>query len=274
MKRCEKQTNHTNGEVIWVTGASSGIGRDLCLLLAHQGHMVIASARNREALDWMAIESEHTSGIIVALPFDIKQDEELADVREKLELITGHLDRVILNAGRCEYLQFPEPDWNMMRRVMDVNFHGTVNCLQLALPMLRRSSGRGHIIGIVSQVVGAPFAKAEAYGASKAALHYLLDSLRIDLARENMDVTVVNPGFVETPMTAQNDFDMPFLMDSYSAARRILKHALNRPYRYTFPKRLSWLLKMSRVCPGLWRRMVMPACEADKVNHKRKDARI
>ena len=154
-------------------------------------------------------------------------------------------------------VDFPEPDWPAIRRVMEVNYFGTVNCLETALPLLRESKNeRPHIVVVASQVTNAPFPKAEAYGASKAALQYFCSSLRIDLAPENIDVTVVNPGFVDTPLTRQNDFDMPFLMDVDEATRRIIGNLGSRPRNYSFPKRLRALLFLSRLMPRIWQKMV------------------
>ncbi len=116
-----------------------------------------------------------------------------------------------MNAGSCEYLDFPDPDWSAVRRVMEVNFFGTVNCVEFVLPLLRAGHGRRpHLVVVASQVTAAPFPRAEAYGASKAALQYFCDSLRLDLAHEQIDVSVINPGFVDTPLTRKNDFEMPF----------------------------------------------------------------
>lgn len=246
-------------EVIWITGASSGIGRELCLQLVAQGHQVIASGRNKQALAKLAAQSER----VMPLVFDIADESSVASAAEKLAELTSRLDRVIINAGSCEYLQFPVPDWSAVNRVMAVNFTGAVECIRIALPLLQRSSGRGHIVGIVSQVVSAPFAQAEAYGASKAALSYFLDSLRIDLA-DSLDVTSVFPGFVKTPLTDKNHFAMPFILPVDEAAGRIVESLASRPTHFTFPKRLHWLLKFSKLCPGLWQKMVAASSD-DKV---------
>ena len=238
---------------IWVTGATSGLGKGLALALAAQGHHVIATARNRMGL----VGLEATSENIATLDYDISDESNIDSLTKRLGEISPQLDRIILNAGSCEYLDFPEPDWSATRRMMDVNFFGTLNCLRAALPLLRKSaSQRPHIVTIASQVSAAPFPRAEAYGASKAALQYFFDSLRIDLAAENIDVTVVNPGFVDTPLTRQNDFDMPFLMDVEEASRRILGKIESRPRSYSFPTRLSALLKLSKIMPTLWQKMV------------------
>ena len=240
-------------KIVWVTGASSGLGRSMALQLARQGTRVIASARNRQALEALAGESTG----IEPLACDITDATQLAELGERIGAITPRLDRAILNAGNCEYLDFPDPDWGAIRRVMEVNFHGTVNCVELALPLLRASEmARPHLVMVASQVTAAPFPRAEAYGASKAALQYFSDSLRIDLAAEHIDVSVVNPGFVDTPLTRKNDFDMPFLMDVDDAARRILSRLDSRPRHYSFPKRLSALLLLSKLAPSLWQKMV------------------
>lgn len=241
------------GEIIWITGASSGLGIGLARQLAARGAQVIASGRNEDALSRL----RQSDGRIAILPFDVSDDAGLDAVGHRLERLTSRLDRVILNAGRCEYLDFPEPDWSAVRRVMDVNFHGTVNCLRLALPLLRASrEGRPQVVAIASQVTAAPFPRAEAYGASKAALQYFCDSLRIDLAADGIDVTVVDPGFIDTPMTRANDFPMPFLQDADSAARQIVERLDRRPARIRFPRRLAFALSLSRLWPALWRKLV------------------
>ena len=239
--------------MIWVTGASSGLGRSMALALAAQGHQVIASARNEESL----LSLEKLSESIIPLPCDITDENSLKSAQAKICSYFKGLDQVIFNAGNCEYLEFPDPDWPAIRRVMEVNYFGTINCLQIALPLLRQSTvARPHIVVVASQVTNAPFAKAEAYGASKAALQYFFNSLRIDLAPENIDVSVVNPGFVDTPLTRKNDFDMPFLMDVDDAAQRIIKQIASRPRSYSFTKRLQALLLISRLMPGTWQKMV------------------
>jgi|TARA_B110000014_G_scaffold258098_1_gene243701 short-subunit dehydrogenase len=240
-----------NRTVVWLTGASSGIGHELCLQLIAQGHRVIASGRNQQALAKLAAHSDR----VIPLAFDIADPDAVEQAGHKLAELTSHLDQVIINAGSCEYLKFPEPDWSANDRVMAINYSGAVNCIRIALPLLRKASGRGHIVGVISQVVFAPFAQAEAYGASKAALSYFLDSLRIDLAG-SLDVTSVFPGFVKTPLTDRNHFSMPFIVSAEDAAKRILANIEKRPRRFVFPKRLHWLLKLSKVCPNLWQKIV------------------
>jgi NAD(P)-dependent dehydrogenase (short-subunit alcohol dehydrogenase family) len=249
-------------KVVWVTGASSGLGRSIALQLANSGALVIASARNLQALQELAVEHDN----IRPLACDITDAAGFAVLGERITAISPYIDQAILNAGNCEYLDFPNPDWSAVRRVMDVNFFGSVNCVEFALPLLRASGRkRPHLVVVASQVTAAPFPRAEAYGASKAALQYFCDSLRIDLAPEKIDVSVVNPGFVDTPLTRRNDFEMPFLMDADAAARRIVAKLESRPRRYDFPRRLALLLGLSRLAPALWQRAV---AAREKTNNK------
>ncbi len=244
--------------ITWITGASSGIGRALARQMAARGCRVVASARNQGELDRLAEEEAN----ITALTCDITDKQSLQEAMRELAEISPHLDQVVLNAGTCEYLDFPDPDWDAVRRVMEINFFGTVNCIEAALPLLRkRPGGGGHIVAVASQVTAAPFSRAEAYGASKAAMQYFFESLRIDLAGEGIDVSVVNPGFVDTPLTRKNDFPMPFLMDVDEAAKRIVGNLESRPRSYSFPLRLSALLSLSKLMPRWWQKMVAPKNE-------------
>ncbi len=246
-----------NGEeVIWVTGASTGIGRALVIELASRGHKVLVSARNKTLLHTLAKNNKN----IVPIVFDVTQESDIDSVRQHIEAVTPYIDRVILNAGTCEYLDTAVPDWMMMQRVMAVNYFGSINSLAVAMPLLKAlpEGRRGHIVGIVSLAVMLPFPRAEAYGASKAAMHYFLDSLRLDLAYESIDVTVVNPGFVATPLTDKNDFPMPFLVSAGVAAQRIATAISRRPRQYDFPRRLKWSLKLLGLFPGIWDALIAP----------------
>lgn len=196
---------------------------------------------------------------IVPLVFDVTDASAREAVRQQIRAVAPALHRVVLNAGNCEYLDITQPDWSMMRRVMDVNFLGAVNTLAIAMELLQcRPDSRGHIIGVSSQTTFAAFPRAEAYGASKAALTYWLNSLRVDLEKHNIDVTVVNPGFVKTPLTDKNDFAMPFIISAKQAAERILPALLQRRRQLDFPGRLKWLLRVLTAVPGVWYRWVAP----------------
>lgn len=234
-------------EVVWVTGASSGIGREMVVQLNRMGYRIIASGRNRQALELLASQF---SGVDI-LDFDVADDASVPAVQRELLKFTDHIDKVILNAGNCEYLDFQEPRWEMIKEITAVNFYGMVNCVEAALPLLKKAQSP-QIVGICSQATQAPFPRAEAYGASKAAARYFLESLRMDLKPFNIDVTVILPGFVDTPLTQKNDFQMPFLMPADQAVKRILTAVFKRKLFYAFPRRLSFLLWLARHIPKLW----------------------
>lgn len=239
------------GEVIWITGASSGLGAALAQQLAQQGNRVILSARDADKLQEIA----RTLPGSAVLPFDIGATDQVDSTRLQLTALTERIDRVILNAGTCEYLDIDTPDWQMMPRLMATNYAGLINSLAAAFDLLKRAA-RPHIVGIGSLAIRAPFPRAEAYGASKAAVGYFLEALRIDVARFNIDVTHVLPGFIDTPLTRRNDFPMPFILSAEKAAARIIAALEQRPYEYAFPRRLSAVLWLARRCPRLWQRLL------------------
>lgn len=248
-------TDTIKGKNIWITGAGSGIGKQLALSLAAAGNRVVISGRSQDKLENVWLSNRQNISTMVC---DVSNDLAVEQAREQLQRELGHIDIAIFNAGHCEYIENGEVQTALFRRVYDVNVFGVVNSLAIALPLLRRPGASGtertQIIGIasLSAVVGLP--RAEAYGSSKAALNYMLESLRLAVAKDGIDVTVVNPGFVKTPMTDVNDFPMPFLMDAESAAQRIVKGIANRELKVQFPRRLHFFLALAARFPTLWYR--------------------
>jgi short-subunit dehydrogenase len=238
---------------IWVTGASSGLGRSLSLVLAGLGHTVVVSARDNDKLN----ELSDLYPNIIPFPCDITDEKQMNSAVDDLAAISPVFDQIYLNAGNCEYMDFPDPDWDIPARAMEVNYFGSIRCLKAVWPLLEKAPGyRPHIVVIASQVTRAPFPRAEAYGASKAAIQYFFNSLRVDLLQTNIDISIVNPGFVDTPLTQKNDFKMPFLMDVDIAANLIVKRMASRPRTCDFPLRLKLMLSLSAWFPGLWGKMV------------------
>ena len=229
--------------------------------LAEAGNTVVVSARRVEKLEAIAQMSSSMSGSIVPLAYDVTQDEETDNIRAKLTAIAGGLDMVIICAGRCEYVDDAELEIDLFRRVYDVNVFGAVNSARVAIPLLEKaglaSEDKPQIVAIasLSAVTGLP--RAEAYGSSKAAMIYLFNTLRLDLEKR-IDVTVVNPGFVATEMTKQNDFPRPFMMQPPEAARRIIKGVAKRRLTVNFPLRLWLSLKLPSLIPSLWYRWLGP----------------
>lgn len=233
-------------ETIWITGASSGLGAALVEKLAPDNRLII-SGRNKSALEKIANSWQSVD----VLAFDMTDSQSIADISRQMKLLAPHLDRALLNAGTCEYFDITDPDWAMFQRVMDSNYMGTINCLRIALDSLKKSS-HGHIVSVGSQAASAPFTRAQAYGSSKAALHYFMESMRIDLQQYNIDITLVKPGFIDTPLTRKNEFEMPFIMSAEKAAENIVAAMESRPLSYTFPWKLQGLLWMVRQLPRWW----------------------
>lgn len=245
--------NTANSSVrhIWITGAGSGIGRSLALYYAAEGHRVVISGRTPDKLDEVAAEAANLPGTVLPLVFDVTLVDSVESTSERLSDIAGHLDLVILNAGTCEYIKKGYLDPALFKRVLDTNLFGLLNSINAALPLLKQAPQRPHLAGVCSLAAFIGFPRAEAYGASKAAARYLLHSVRTDY-NDLMDVTVINPGFVTTPMTAANDFPMPFEMTADNAAWRIAGALGKRPLEFNFPRRLTAVLRLAQLFKSLW----------------------
>lgn len=250
-------------EVIWITGASSGIGKALCEMYAGLGWQVIASSRNQQQLESVFAQSDR----ICCLACDVADDSSVENVANQIVHLFGYLSHVIVNAGNCEYVDTMPIDTDMFQRLWSVNVMGAVNTVNAALPLLQQSKNcsgiPGHVLAVSSQVIFAPFTRAEMYGASKAAMDYLMQSWRLDLARYEIDVTVVYPGFVDTPLTQKNSFAMPFIQTVEQAAASIHQAIVKRPAKHIFPKRLYACLLLSRIFPKLWQSLMLKGQHAE-----------
>lgn len=233
------------GQRIWITGASSGIGRELALRLAAAGARVFASARDAQALVGLR------EGV-VALPLDVTDRAGLLAAAATIQAQAGGLDVLVINAGNCEYLDVEAFDSAPVERMLAVNFLGAVYTLEAALPLLRAGSGR-YIVGVGSSAAWTGLPRAEAYGASKAALHYFLESLRVDLTAEGFSVSIVAPGFVDTPLTARNDFPMPMRLSVTQAVDSLLAGMARRKPEIDFPPLFTRALRIARLLPAGWR---------------------
>ncbi len=226
---------------IWVTGASTGIGQALARRLLTDGHRVVISARSEDKLEALAREFPEQCR---PLTVDLTDRDAMASVADRLKAITPYLDAVVINAGTCEYIDVKQFDAAPFVPVMNINVIGSANTVELALPFLRQSPNRAQVVGVGSMVTVLPLTRSEAYGASKAAMEYFMHSLRVDLAPEGIDVTLVRPGFVKTPLTDRNDFDMPFLVEADTAADHIARGMAKRQRIIQFPWQLVWTMRL------------------------------
>lgn len=230
----------------WLTGASSGIGAALAQDLLEQGHQVALGGR---CADRLAPLAERFPGQVLLVIGDLDEPGQVAAIAARIAQAWGALDMAILNAGTCEYLEPGHFDSALIERVIRTNLLGVSHCLAAALPLLRRGQ-RPHLVVMGSSVTWLALPRAGAYGASKAAVRYLVESQRIDLVREGIDVTLVSPGFVDTPLTRRNDFPMPQLWSAQRAARHIARRLPQRPLEINFPGIFTLVLRLLGALPA------------------------
>lgn len=229
---------------VWITGASTGIGRELALQLAQAGVRVAASARTAAKLDELALLNPG----ILAVPLDVTDRKAVAAAHARIVSEIGPLDLCILNAGLWDPMSASDYDAARSALSMDVNYGGICNALESVLPpMLARGSGHVALVASVAGYRGLP--KAAAYAPSKAAVISLAEVLKFDLEKRGIAISLINPGFVETPMTAVNDFPMPYMIQASDAAQRILAGLTAKKFEIAFPWQLTGALKALRVLP-------------------------
>lgn len=241
-------------QTFWLTGASSGIGLALCELLLATHNTVIATVRNTQALQ--ALQEKYPEQLN-CIACDLNDEDSIHQLAQTLNQQHQQLDGLILAAGVCEYIDNANIDMALMKRVFDINFFAACKCCEIALPLLRNSTQKPIILGVSSLSTVAAFNRAEAYGASKAALNYFLESLRIDLAPD-IDVCIASPGFIDTPMTKKNDFDMPMMISAEKAAEHLFYALQKRPMHYRFPKVFALILRTLAFSPLIWFKIIAP----------------
>ena len=230
---------------IWITGASSGIGKALALKFANEGWQVAASARREDLLNKIAESNENIS----SFPLDVTSSEKCKDVFEQIKNKLKSIDICFFSTGTWDPKKEKEIDIDQMKKVMNVNFFGTLNCIK-AVEKYFREKNTGHI-SIVSSIAGyRGLPNSTGYGASKAALNNLAESLYFDFGRNNVRVSLVSPGFIKTQMTDKNQFKMPFLKTAEYAANKIYNGLINgSSFEIDFPKELTLILKFLKILP-------------------------
>jgi len=246
--------------IIWITGASSGIGAEVARQYVAAGHTVCLSARNATALENLAADWASQPGAAHVFPLDVTDPEASTGVYADICGSVGVPDLVILNAGTHKENPVAEFDRHAYQRIMNINYMGVVNCMQAVVPAcIERRAGHIAVVSSVAGYRGLP--NASAYGASKAALINMCEALQPELANYDVRLRLINPGFVRTPLTDLNDFHMPFLMEVEDAAQAMIARLEGRHFEITFPRRFTWILKCLRMLPyslylGLTRKLV------------------
>jgi NAD(P)-dependent dehydrogenase (short-subunit alcohol dehydrogenase family) len=233
------------GRWVWILGASSGIGRATASALHACGARVIVSARHADALR----EFVQTHPGCVDLPLDVT---DAAAVRRAADAVLTQAgwapDLILYCAGHYRALRATAFELAEMQRHLAVNYQGVLHLLDAALPMLL-TAGRGHLclVGSVAGWRGLPLSLA--YGPTKAALNNLAESLYLDLSAHGIGVSIVNPGFVDTPLTRQNTFRMPALITPQAAAHRMLQGWARGNFAISFPRRFTVWMRLLRCLP-------------------------
>lgn len=228
----------------WITGASSGIGLELAKRLDGDVAHVAMSARSKKKL----ISSAKAGRTLAPYPLDVTNATAVANAVKQIEKNAGPIDLAILNAGVWYDMRSNEMQLDKIQSALDVNYMGVVNCIGALLPgMLKR--GRGHIAIIASVAGYRGLPRAIAYGPTKAALISLAETMHLELEPHGILVSVVNPGFVDTPMTEGNTFPMPAIIPVEEAATSLLAGLQTGKFEIAFPKGFIFWMKALRRAP-------------------------
>ena len=233
------------GKTVWMVGASTGIGRATASLLHARGAKVIVSARSADALS--AFVQQHPGAVALAL--DVT-DHQAVLAATGTVISMGGLDGMVYCAGHYHEMRAQSLDLPDMLRHLQINYVGALYLLAAVLPHLLGKPEGGGFISLVGSVAGyRGLPKSLAYGPTKAALINLAQTLYLDLHDKPIGVSLINPGFVETPLTAQNTFRMPALISPELAAEEILEGWRLGAFEIDFPKRFTFWMKLLRVLP-------------------------
>jgi len=224
---------------VWITGGGSGIGKALALSFGSDGWDVVISGRDQQRLQKVCELSPQIRSVVC----DIKDEEDVLSAQPKI----GQIDLAVLNAGDYWPGLTYACSQNDHREIFEVNYFGTLNCIQAVLPKMRKNGGRLAIVGSLAGYIGLP--NASAYGPSKAALISLCESLRAELQDSLVTVQLINPGFVKSALTDKNDFTMPNLLSAEQAAIEI-RHGLEGDrFEIAIPRTFVWRMKFLQMMP-------------------------
>jgi short-subunit dehydrogenase len=241
--------NHDwSGKVVFITGASSGIGREISVELAKKGATLGLLARRAEALNEIVGEIEIVGGRALALPADVRDAGAVRSAADELRGSFGRIDVLVANAGIAGTSDAKNLDPRGVAEVININVLGAVNSVAAVLPeMIEQNSGQLVVISSVAAYRGLP--KSAAYCASKAAVSAFFESLRVDLRDTGLDVTIIHPGFIKTPLTAGREAKMPYLMELDDAVQKIIRAIESRKKSYAFPWQLASIVRAAMVMP-------------------------
>ena len=237
-------------KIVMITGASSGIGRGLAVELARRGAKVGLVARRAEVIDEVVREIEAVGSKALALPADVQSEDSMRAAADKLRAEFGPIDVLIANAGIGPTRDAAEISAKEVAGVINVNVIGASNSVAAVIPeMVARGSGHLVVISSLAAYRGLP--RSAAYCASKAAVSAFFESLRLDLEPRGINVTIIHPGFIKTPLTSGRDAQMPFLMELDDAVKKMVRAIEKRRKRYSFPWQLATIVRAGMIMP-IW----------------------
>lgn len=240
-----QRTGRPARKIAWITGASSGIGRALALRLGADGWTVAVSARNGEALAQLAREKP---GTIHAFPLDITDRDFVLATLAEIEQSLGCVDLAVFCAGTYARDYAQGFSSTVLENMVNLNIVGTAHCLEAVMArMISRGAGHIAVTASVTGYVGLP--GGASYGATKAALNVLCEALHPELAAKGVALSVINPGFVDTPLTAKNDFPMPFIISADGAADIIVRGLKTRRFEIIFPWKMALAIRLLHALP-------------------------
>ncbi len=235
-----------NKKTIWITGASTGIGKALAIKFAENGWNVAASARRESLLK----ELNNINENIHSYPLDVTKIDDCKSIAKQIIKKLGQIDICVFGTGMHDPKSEKEFNLEKIRKIMEVNFFGTMNSINSIYDYFSDiKRGQISIISSVAGYRGLP--AAGAYCSSKSALTSFAESLYFDMKRKNVKVSIISPGFIKTPMTDQNDFPMPMLKSAEYAADKIYLGLLKKDgFEIHFPKTFTYLMKIIQILPN------------------------
>jgi short-subunit dehydrogenase len=235
-------------KVVLITGASSGIGRGLARNLASRGAKVGLIARRKDELDQLVDDIETSNGRAMALPVNVQDANAVREAAQRLQAHFGSIDILIANAGIGGNADPAHLSVDDFKCVIDVNVLGVVNCVAAVVPQMIEK-GNGQLVAISSLAAYRGLPKSAAYCASKAAVSIMFESFRLDLKPKGIEVTIIHPGFIKTPLTAGRDAQMPFLMEIDDAVEKIAGAIEQKKKSYSFPWQLATIVRLGMIMP-------------------------
>lgn len=236
---------------IFITGGTTGIGLSLAKLYLEEGHRVGICARN---LEKFPVEIKNKYKQLKCYQVNVVNREELRAAIS--DFANGDLDIIFANAGRSVGVKSKTPQFSVANDIIDINVKGVLNTFEFALEIMLPKK-KGHLVATASVAGFMGLPGAGAYSASKAAVLKLCESYSIDLKRKGINVTAIAPGFIDTPLTKQNNHKMPFLMNSDKAARLIKRAIEKKKVLYVFPFRMKIIVAILDKMPRSWYRCLM-----------------